>query len=174
MNKLSKIIICTTIFSCCFVFQTKADELLFNGEKGKLLNVDKKPDPENPKNIVGLRRYPVKGTQIYFIIKNKDWSKQQGLAFRIYSEKADGHSIFIRCKSNEQQKATNCYYYHKLKIDWQGWKYFMIPFKSFNQVNDPVGWHKIDSLIFHFHGWGLKNNPEGKYYFDDIELISKI
>lgn len=80
----------------------------------------------------------------------------------------------ITCGSDNKDSKGGDYYLKKIKIDWKGWKTFTIPFKIFGKTRKPLGWNQIDYLYFNFKGWGIKHNPNGKYYFDDIKLLSKV
>jgi hypothetical protein len=96
------------------------------------------------------------------------------LTFRIYSAKADGHSFIVVCDSNRAETKGGDYFYKKIKINWKGWKTFVIPLGKFGKSRKPMGWNNISQVVFHNNGWGMKPNKEAKYYIDDLKLLSKM
>ena len=101
--------------------------------------------------------------------KPRDWSGFSGLEFWLHSERATG-SAFMLIISSENTRTEGPDYYHlRIKLDWTGWRHFLVPFREMGKAREPMGWNKVDSVTFTASGWGNKPHPEAVLRLDGFK-----
>lgn len=101
-----------------------------------------------------------------------DWSKCDTLQIKIYSAQAENHPIMLQILSEPADKSSKGnYYYIKINVNWQGWKTLDFPFKKLAVARKPVGFNKIDSIIFNSLGWDIKPKPGMKLNIAEFKLV---
>lgn len=168
MKKIMFIAAFFIILSTCFCL---ADEVFFDGSQ-KLQNVDLIVDPVDESNKVGFWKYAPKGYRLSLLREARDLSKFQAIRFRFYSKDADNRTIFLTCPSNPPEGKGN-YYKTQFVVDWKGWKDVVLAFGDFEKCRKPVGWKKIDNILFGNQGWGKKADENACYYIDDVTFLDK-
>ena len=150
------------------------DAILYDGQtKGaKKITVKAIADPDDPANMVGDFSGGAIGKVLSITPANKDFSNYKALSFRLHARNADGGFLMFVLTSDPEGKRGN-YYYKKIKIDWDGWKTFTIPFEKLRVSRQPVGFNFITAINFNSRGWGIKPVATAKYLIDDVKLIAK-
>jgi len=101
----------------------------------------------------------------------QDWSGFSAFSFWMHSQKAtDSAFMFIVSSENDKTDGSD-YYFLRIKLDWTGWRHFLVPFREMGIARDPVGWHKIDGATFTASGWGNSPNPEAVLHLDGFKVI---
>lgn len=105
------------------------------------------------------------------IIKHapEDWSPYQALSLWIYADKANGQILNFWVYSGE---GGQNYYFHKLVIDWTGWKQIVLPLSEFHAVRDPIGWNKVTGFMISGKGGDATPLADSVLWLDDIKLES--
>lgn len=98
-----------------------------------------------------------------------DWADWNCLRFALHSAKAAGASFVLILPSEAESEGMD-YFSFSFTLDWTGWKEFAIPFNEMTRVRNPVGWSKIDSIMFTAQGWGNEPNPESVVHIADLRL----
>ncbi|WPJ96288.1 carbohydrate binding domain-containing protein [Coraliomargarita algicola] len=101
-----------------------------------------------------------------------DWSGYDTLSFWMYSDVANDAKFAIVIPS-ENPATTGGDYYHKLvTVDWTGWKKFEFPlnYPEFSKARSPLGWYKIDSVLFANKGYGAVIKSNTVLYIDQLRL----
>lgn len=150
------------------------DAVLYDGKlkEAKKITIKAIEDPDNPANMVGDFSRGALGKILSIVLANTDLSNYKALSFRLYARNADGASLMLALTSDPEGKRGN-YYYKKIKIDWDGWKTFTIPFDKLGVSRKPVGFNFITTINFHSRGWGIKPVATAKFLIDDIKLLAK-
>jgi Carbohydrate binding domain (family 11) len=151
-----------------------SDIVLYDGQNNAVKNLTIKTvtDPIKPKNMVGDFTGAAVGRTFGIVPADKDFSNYKALSFRIYAKDAQGAQLMLALTSDPEGKRGN-YYYKKIKIDWDGWKTFTIPFDKLGVSRKPVGFNSITAINFHSRGWGIEPMKTAKLFIDDIKLIVK-
>lgn len=151
-----------------------SDIVLYDGLNNavKKLTVKTVADPVKPKNMVGDFTGAAKGKTFSIFPANVDFSSSKALSFRIYAKDTKGTQLMLALVSDPKGKRGN-YYYKKIKIDWDGWKTFIVPFDKFGVSRKPVGFNFITVINFHSRGWGIEPVETAKLFIDDIKLVAK-
>ena len=155
--------------------QVLADKVLFDGSKTTLFNSALKPDPTNKAKKVALWKNSKAGSSITAKMTDQDLSKFKALTFKMYvSENTpkDGCVIIFRSE-NKDTKGID-YYFYKIKLNWKGWKTFVIPLNKLGKSRKPLGLNKIERIYFINKGWGNKPNENAVYYFADMKLLTEL
>lgn len=101
----------------------------------------------------------------------QDFSEFGAVRLWIHSSAAnDSTFMFIVNSENEATQGSD-YYGLKLTVDWEGWKQLTIPLHEIGKSREPVGWHKVDSVVLTAAGWGQTVNPETVLVLDGFELV---
>lgn len=98
-----------------------------------------------------------------------DWSGYNCLSFVLHSAKATGASFMVVLSSEAASEGFD-YFGFPITLDWTGWKEFDVPFNEMGRARNPVGWNKIDSVMFTADGWGNQPNPESVVHIADLRL----
>ena len=155
--------------------QVLADKVLFDGSKMTFINSALKADPTNKDNKVALWKNSKAGKAIAIKMADQDLTKFKALTFKMYvSENTpkDGCAIIFRSENKDNKGAD--YYYYKMKLNWKGWKTFVIPINKLRKARKPLGKDKIERIYFANNGWGNKPNKAAVYYFDDMKLLTEL
>lgn len=101
-----------------------------------------------------------------------DWSACSGLAFWLHSAEATGAPFWVIASSEDPASQGADYFSISAKIDFTGWRRFVIPFDEMGKVRRPVGWRKIDRLTFHA-AWDpeTKADPRTVLLIDDVRAV---
>ncbi|NLO05058.1 MAG: hypothetical protein GX131_04430 [candidate division WS1 bacterium] len=100
-----------------------------------------------------------------------DWSEYNALSFDLYSEKATGSPFWLLLPSENPETEGPDYFSLRLRLDFEGWRHYTIPFDEFGSARSPVGWHAIE--LFRLHSaWAPDTvvDPEAVIYVDNIKL----
>ena len=102
----------------------------------------------------------------------EDWTKSNGIEFWLHS---DGSvSRFMLIISSENEKTEGIDYYHLgIKLNWKGWRRFLLPYGKLSKSREPVGWNKIDSVRFRATGWGNTPNPKTVVILDGFKRVNR-
>lgn len=105
------------------------------------------------------------------IIKHapEDWSPYQTLSLWIYADKANGQILNFWVYSGE---GGQNYYFHKLAVDWTGWKHIILPLSEFRAVRDPEGWNKVTGFMISGKGGEAIPLADSVLWLDDLKLES--
>ncbi|GAT31845.1 carbohydrate binding domain-containing protein [Terrimicrobium sacchariphilum] len=99
----------------------------------------------------------------------EDWSSYQALSLWIYADKANGQVLNFWVYSGE---GGQNYYFHKLVVDWTGWKQIVLPLSEFHAVRDPAGWNKVTGFMISGKGGEAAPLADSVLWLDDIKLES--
>ena len=104
----------------------------------------------------------------------RDFSIYDEIFLKLYSPKATFSTfiIVIYCQEREPDEissSTRHYIKYIIKIDFKGWKEFVIPLKSFDIGYSP-DITKVTGVNLRSTGWGQNPNPKTVVYFDQICL----
>jgi hypothetical protein len=113
-------------------------------------------------------RQPMLGHQHFLA----DWSEFDTLCFWCYAEKPTGARFALALYSDDPDTPDQDYYLQIVEVDWEGWRFFALPLASFTPHTKPVGWEKVDSVVFAFAGWTELTRfvPGTVLYFDAMYL----
>jgi len=102
-----------------------------------------------------------------------DWTDFNCLEFALHSAKATGGAFMVILGSDTPDTDGPDYFSLRIKLDWTGWKEFVVLFSEMGRSRGPVGWHKIDSILFAAQGWGNEPNPESVVNIANLRLINR-
>ena len=109
------------------------------------------------------------------IIKHapEDWSPYQALSLWVYSDKANSQvlNFWVYSDGAGQARGQN-YYFHKLVVDWTGWKQIVLPLAEFRAVRDPIGWDKVSGFMISGKGGDAVPLADSVLWIDDLKLES--
>jgi hypothetical protein len=98
-----------------------------------------------------------------------DWTSYDELRCWAYSPKATGAQakvILLSVREGGDPIASYCFVF---PINWMGWRELVFPKWRFRTWAKPVGWEKIDAVLFVGRGWGLPDPPaETVLHLDDV------
>lgn len=102
----------------------------------------------------------------------RDWSAASGLSFWVWGAAATGSPFWVIVASEDTSAKGSDYYSFSSKVDFVGWRRFVIPFDELGRVRQPVGWSKIDSVRFHA-AWDPEVAPDPRtvLLIDDIRAV---
>jgi len=100
-----------------------------------------------------------------------DWSEYNALAFDLYSEAATGSPLWLILPSEDPQQEGPDYFSLRLRIDFAGWRHYVVPFDEIGRVRHPIGWNMIQRFRLH-SAWvpDIEVDPEAVVYVDNIRL----
>ncbi|MCL6520670.1 MAG: heparinase II/III family protein [Armatimonadetes bacterium] len=102
-----------------------------------------------------------------------DWSNFSCLEFALHSQKATGSTFMVVLGSENSESEGSDYFNIPIKVDWEGWKHFIIHFNELSRSRLPVGFHKIDYLMFTAEGWNMQPHPEAVLNIADLRLTDR-
>lgn len=84
-----------------------------------------------------------------------NWNPAGGsVVFSLYSYAATNQDLLLLCMSeNPANGSALDYYCYSIRVNWTGWKHFVIPFSTFGSVRLPLGWNRINEIRFYTNGW---------------------
>jgi len=99
-----------------------------------------------------------------------DWSLYHELHVWAYSPKPTGTKAKVILYSAADNDWT-AGYWTSFEVDWAGWRELVFPRWAFFTWKEPVGWHKIDALVFTARKWGLPGPSAGAVlHLDNVTL----
>jgi len=128
----------------------------------------------NVKEGKGAVRFEfAKGSDIRIADIPHDWTSGNALSFWLYSAKASLSYLWVIMPSEDNTKDGSDYYNLTLRLNWTGWRKFVIPFYEIGKARFPVGWQKIELVQFH-NAWnpGVKIDPEDVVILDDLKVVT--
>ena len=102
--------------------------------------------------------------------KPTNWSKFNALEFWLHSERATGSPFVLIVRSENEETEGMDYWSLRLRLDWTGWRRFVVPFREMGRAREPVGWHKVDYVQFTASGWGCTPHPDAVLRLDGLKL----
>ena len=99
-----------------------------------------------------------------------DWSRFNLLRLWIHNGKILPARFMILVSSENPDTDGSDYWGYGVKLDFTGWKEFILPIGTQNGTRSPRGWDQIDELRFTATGWANTPNPEADVIIDDIRL----
>lgn len=101
----------------------------------------------------------------------RDWSGFSAISFWMHSKRATNSAFMLIISSENDRTEGGDYYFLRIKLDWTGWKHFLVPFREMGIAREPIGWQKIDRVTFTASGWGNNPNPEAVLHLDGFRVI---
>jgi len=100
-----------------------------------------------------------------------DWSEYNALAFDLYSQEATGSPVWLILNSEDAEREGSDYYSLRFRLDYEGWREYILPFDEIGKVRHPVGWHQILRFMLH-SAWdpNLEVDPKAVAYLDNVRL----
>jgi hypothetical protein len=102
----------------------------------------------------------------------QDWTQSAALAFWLHSEKATGSKFMLILPSENSKSNGPDYYSYGIKLDWTGWKRFVLPFAELGSAREPLGWNHIQAIRFTASGYNNTPDPTAVVRIDGVELLS--
>ena len=99
-----------------------------------------------------------------------DWVRFNCIEFALHCNKATGGKIMLVLASDTPESPQPDYFIEPIKLDWTGWKSFIIPYTEFGIARCPVGFSDIRSIMFTAQGWDLKPDPAVVMHIADLHL----
>jgi len=113
-------------------------------------------------------------TRADYTVKNSpgitDWSTWDTLSIWLYSAVANDSEFMLTLPSPSTANAS-AYFFHRFKVDWQGWTNIVLPFSKIRPMYPVKGWDNITSISFSTYGYGLITKPDTELIFDAVELL---
>lgn len=106
--------------------------------------------------------------------KPRDWSAFSGLEFWLHSERATESDFMLIIGSENPATEGPDYYHLRIRLDWTGWRRFLVPFREMGKARDPIGWKKIDGPTFTASGFGNKPHPDAVLRLDGFRLVETV
>ncbi len=104
--------------------------------------------------------------------KPQDWSSFGALRFWVHSAAANNSSFMVLVNSENPATEGGDYYGFMVKVDWEGWKELILPFREIGASRQPRGWNQVDSVVLTASGWGQTVNPATVLTLDGFELTT--
>lgn len=101
----------------------------------------------------------------------QDWSKSGAVHFWMYSRAANQSTFMFIVSSENPATEGSDYWGLKVKVDWEGWKEFTLPFRELGVSREPLGWDKVDGVTLTATGWGQTLDPTTALVLDGFELV---
>ena len=99
-----------------------------------------------------------------------DWSQFNLLRLWIHNAKPVPTRFMIIVSSENPTTDGSDYWGYEVKLDFTGWKEFILPVGQKGGTRSPRGWDQIDGLRITASGWGNTPHPEADVLIDDIRL----
>ncbi|MGC9317501.1 MAG: heparinase II/III family protein, partial [Armatimonadota bacterium] len=101
-----------------------------------------------------------------------DWSEYNAVAFDIYSEKATGSPFWLLLYSEDPEREGPDYFVLRLRLDFEGWRSYTLPYIEIGRARQPVGWHYIQHCRLH-SAWdpNIEVDPEAVAYVDNVRVV---
>lgn len=99
-----------------------------------------------------------------------DWTTHTHLRFWLYSH-VNTNTHFILHLSAENPAHEGADYYHTfIKVNFTGWREFVIPIRSLTPARKPLPKSQIGAVSLHADGWHNKLDPRTTLNISDIEF----
>lgn len=102
-----------------------------------------------------------------------DWTAYNHIEFALHSEKVVGTSFMLILASENEKSEGPDYFSLPIKMDWTGWKEFILPFAELGGAREPLGWRQIDSIRLTAEGWDNAPHPEAVIRLADFKLTRR-
>ncbi len=100
----------------------------------------------------------------------KDWSRFNLLRLWLHNAKALPARFMIIIPSENPATEGSDYWGYSVRLDFEGWKEFILPIGGKNGARSPRGWDQVDGLRFTASGWSNTPHPEADVVIDNIRL----
>lgn len=101
-----------------------------------------------------------------------DLTSYDRLEFWLHSAVANGQVLTLVFQSENPEQEGWDYFYHHLRIDWQGWRRVDLSLKDdFGVSRHPRGWDQIEYFAINSGGWDHQPLKDSLLHFDDIKLV---
>ena len=100
----------------------------------------------------------------------QDWSGFHLLRLWIHNARPVEARFMILVTSENPNTEGSDYWGYGVRLDFQGWKEFILPIGGPDGTRSPRGWDQIDSLRFTASGWSNTPHPEADVLIDDIRI----
>lgn len=102
-----------------------------------------------------------------------DASAYDRVTFWAYSETATGATLaFVLISENDATEGEDNLRYN-FNVNWTGWKQFEVKKSDFKPVREPIGFSKIDHIVFASSGYNCGDPIAGTVIkLDDIRFVS--
>lgn len=133
------------------------------------------PDMENVhEGNAAVRFLLEENANAYRNLEFNDWSDYAGISFWVYSPKATDAVFGFACTSDYGTEDGWSYFYLPIKVDWEGWKHFVVRKEDFKTSRTPR-WSQIKQINFSISSWGSWTVPvpEESVTIDDIRLLTE-
>jgi hypothetical protein len=100
----------------------------------------------------------------------KDWTPYQYVEFDVYSRAANEAEFIFTVFSDNPDTDGPDYWSTIVKVNWEGWKHFKIPFRRMFEMRRPVGWDRVSAVRLYGMGWGMPEVPDTVLSFDALRL----
>lgn len=101
-----------------------------------------------------------------------DLTGYDGLVFWLHSAVANGQVLTLIFQSENPEQEGWDYFFHHLRIDWQGWRRVNLSLKDdFGVSRHPRGWDQIEYFAINSGGWDHHPLKDSLLHFDDIKLV---
>ena len=99
-----------------------------------------------------------------------DWVRFNCLEFALHSNKASGGEVVLVLGSDTPKSPEPDYFIKKIRLNWQGWKSFAIPYTEFGIARCPVGFSDIQAFMLASEGWDLEPDRSVVMHIAGIRL----
>ncbi len=106
---------------------------------------------------------------LYFDVKQKDWTEYERIEMDIYSVAATGTEFMIVIETEEMGDGY-CYYNKKMNYDWVGWKKITIPLGDMTRTRSS-DWAKVKRVRLTVDGWAMVPSAAAGVYIASMNLV---
>lgn len=99
-----------------------------------------------------------------------DWSRYNLLRLWLHNAKSLPARFMILIPSENPATEGSDYWSYSIRLDFEGWKEFVLPVGNKGGARSPRGWDQVDGLRFTASGWSNVPHPEADVLIDDIRL----
>ncbi|MCE5238007.1 heparinase II/III family protein [bacterium] len=102
-----------------------------------------------------------------------DWSGGNALSFWLHSAQASGSRVWVILSSEDKTKEGPDYYSLTLRLDFTGWRHYVVPCAEVGKARSPLGWQQIDQVQLHA-AWdpAVTIDPADVVILDDLKVIA--
>jgi hypothetical protein len=95
------------------------------------------------------------------------------LSFWVHNtiEEPDNSMVLLMYSENEATEGDD-YYYVRVTFDFTGWKHIVVSRNEISVSRTPLGWDRIDRVMFVIYGWDTEANPERVVRLDDMKFTN--
>lgn len=161
-------------YTLLLTWPLSADVLISDCDDPAAWNGEATLDADTVKEGTGALRWGLAQTlSLSLKATPPDWSSGNGLSFWANSPEATDDMFWVLIYSENDAAGGMDYYAFNTRLNWTGWRHFVVPFAEIGVVRQPVGWHKVDRFGFH-SAWNpdVKPDPRSVLILDDIKVIT--